>query len=266
MSHSTQNFEIHAGDSRDIVVTVTDSQGGAVDLTGAAIAWQLARSADAASPAVFKSLGTGISITDGPNGVFTVTLDSADTEGLTGLYYHEAEVTDTAGNRSTVLSGVATIIAVGSGSDSYMSLESADLYWSGRNDATWAGAELLTKEAALREATQYLDGRYDWIGDHPGGNQRLGWPRLGAFDHEGRLLTGIPEKVAEATAELARQALSECLAPTEARAGRTRREKVGPLEVEYLGGAPGGRSYPFVTLLLKGLIRGDGKTPTLVRA
>ena len=110
MSHNVQNFEIHAGDSRDIVVTVADSQGAAVDLTGAAIAWQLARSAGSAAPAVSKSLGAGIAITDGPNGVFTVTLDPADTEGLTGLCYHEAEVTDAAGNRSTVLSGVATVI------------------------------------------------------------------------------------------------------------------------------------------------------------
>jgi hypothetical protein len=110
MSHNVQNFEIHAGDSRDIVVTVTDSQGGAFDLTGAAIAWQLARSAGSTSPAVSKSLGGGIAITDGPNGVFTVTLDPADTAALSGLYYHEAEVTDGAGNRSTVLSGVATVI------------------------------------------------------------------------------------------------------------------------------------------------------------
>jgi hypothetical protein len=152
------------------------------------------------------------------------------------------------------------------GNDSYLSLESADLYWSERNDATWAGAAVLAKEAALREATQYLDGRYDWVGDHPGGGQRLAWPRLGAVDHEGRPVTGIPGKVAEAAAELARQALSEPLAPAEARGGRTRREKVGPLEVEYLSTAPGGRSYPFVTLLLKGLIRGDGRRPQLVRA
>jgi hypothetical protein len=157
-------------------------------------------------------------------------------------------------------------MALNLGSDSYITLEAADLYWSGRNDATWAGAEVLAKEAALREATQYLDGRYDWVGDHTGGGQGLGWPRVGALDHEGRPLTGIPEKLAQATAELARQALSERLAPAEVRGGRTRREKVGPLEVEYLGGAPGGRSYPFVTLLLKGLIRGDGNAPALVRA
>jgi len=90
---------------------VTDSQGGAFDLTGAAaIAWQLACSAGSAAPAVSKSLGAGIAITDGPNGVFTVMLDPSDTAALSGLYYHEAEVTDGAGNRSTVLTGVATVI------------------------------------------------------------------------------------------------------------------------------------------------------------
>ncbi len=152
------------------------------------------------------------------------------------------------------------------GTDSYLSVVEADAYWAERNNSRWAAALPVDKEAALREATQYLDGRYDWVGDHPGGGQQLGWPRAGAFDHEGRPLTGIPQKVAQATAELALQALGEPLAPAEARGGRTRRERVGPLEVEYLAGAPGGRSYPFVTLLLKGLFKGDGKAPALVRA
>ena len=152
------------------------------------------------------------------------------------------------------------------GSDSYLSVGEADAYWAARNNALWAAAVPADKEKALREATQYLDGRYDWVGDHPGGGQPLGWPRVGAVDHEGRHLAGIPQKVEQATAELALQALGEPLAPAQSRAGRTRREKVGSLEVEYLAGAPGGRSYPFVTLLLKGLIRGDGNAPRLVRA
>ncbi len=152
------------------------------------------------------------------------------------------------------------------GTDSYLGLAEADAYWAERNNALWTAAVPADKEKALREATQYLDGRYDWVGDHPGGGQPLGWPRVWAVDHEGRPLAGIPRKVAEATAELALQALGEPLAPAQARAGRTRREKVGSLEVEYLAGAPGGRSYPFVTLLLKGLIRGDGSAPRLVRA
>ncbi len=152
------------------------------------------------------------------------------------------------------------------GVDSYLSVEDSDAYWAARANARWAGADMAEKEKALREATQYLDGRYDWVGGHPGGGQPLGWPRLGAVDHEGRPLAGIPQKVAQATAELALQALGEPLVPAQARAGRTRREKVGALEVEYQSGAPGGRSYPFVTLLLKGLIRGDGSATGLMRA
>ena len=152
------------------------------------------------------------------------------------------------------------------GTDSYLSVGDADAYWAERNNALWAAAVPADKEKALREATQYLDGRYDWVGDHPGGGQQLGWPRVGAVDHEGRVLTGVPGKVAQATAELALQALGEPLAPAQPRAGRTRREKVGALEIEYLAGAPGGRSYPFVTLLLKGLVRGDGILPRLARA
>jgi hypothetical protein len=64
MTHNVQNFEIHAGDSREIVVTVVDSQGAAVDLTGATIAWHLAQSTGSGAPLVSKSSGDGIAITD----------------------------------------------------------------------------------------------------------------------------------------------------------------------------------------------------------
>lgn len=151
------------------------------------------------------------------------------------------------------------------GTDSYLSLAEADAYWAARDNLDWEAATAADKEKALREATQYLDGRFDWVGDHPGGAQALGWPRLSARDHEGRVLAGIPLKVAEATAELALEALSGRLVAAEPRGGRTRREKVGPLEVEYQETAPGGRSFGFVTLLLKGLLRNDPNAPRLVR-
>lgn len=152
------------------------------------------------------------------------------------------------------------------GTDSYLNLAEADAYWAARGNPDWAAAAVADKEKALREATQYLDGRFDWVGDHPGGGQALGWPRLGALDHEGRALAGIPLKVGEATAELALEALSGRLLAAEPRGGRTRREKVGPLEVEYQRAAPGGRSFGFVVLLLKGLLRNDPNAPRLVRA
>ena len=157
-------------------------------------------------------------------------------------------------------------MALNVGVDSYLGLAGADAYWAARNDLDWEAADPADKEKALREATQYLDGRFDWVGSHPGGFQALGWPRLGAFDHEGRHLTGVPAKVQDATAELAREALSGRLVPAEARGGRTRREKVGALEVEYQDMAPGGRGFAFVALLLRGLVKGDPGVHSLVRA
>lgn len=104
-----QNFEMFEGDTKDIVVTVTDSAGAAVDLTGAVIAWQMARTARSATPAVAKSVGSGIVITDAPGGICTISLDSSDTGGLSGDFYHELEVTDAQANITTVLSGTVTI-------------------------------------------------------------------------------------------------------------------------------------------------------------
>lgn len=104
-----QNFEMFQGDDKDLVITVTDSAGAAVDLTGAAIAWQMARTARSATPNVSKSVGSGIVITDAPGGICTISLDPTDTEGLTGDFYHELEVTDAQANITTVLSGTVTI-------------------------------------------------------------------------------------------------------------------------------------------------------------
>jgi len=146
------------------------------------------------------------------------------------------------------------------GTDSYVSLDNADAYatahFTGTLSATWSGADDTTKEAALREATQYLDGKFDWIGSHPGGvSQVLGWPRNNAVDHEGRHVTGIPQRVADATVELAGLAISGRLVPASDRGGEIKRAKVGPLEVEYSDQAPVTRSFRFVRQILKGLTR-----------
>lgn len=105
------DFTLYAGDDKLLTVTVTDGEGEPVDLTGAQkIRWQLGKG-PGKTPIVEKALGQGIEVTDGPGGIFTVTLDSADTEALKGSYYHEAEVIDEDGNVSTVLTGTVTIEA-----------------------------------------------------------------------------------------------------------------------------------------------------------
>lgn len=157
------------------------------------------------------------------------------------------------------------------GTDAYISLADANTYWLNRDNATWAAASDADKEAAIREATQYLDGAYNWIGDHPGGSsQLLGWPRNNAVissgNRRGVYLTGIPQAVEDACAELALEALSGRLRPAADHGGAIKREKVDIIETEYQDGAPTHKTYDFVTMLLKGLTRGGKSTAKLIRS
>lgn len=155
------------------------------------------------------------------------------------------------------------------GTDSYVSVADADTYWSDRNNLDWATADIADKEQALREATVYIDGSFEgsWIGEHPGASsQVLAWPRNGAVDSEGRSVTGIPQRVKDATARLALEGLSDFLSSAEDRGGRIARAKVGPLDVSYFRDAPAGTAYPFLELMLRSLLilGGEGGS-TLVR-
>lgn len=65
------------------------------------------------------------------------------------------------------------------GADSYASVEDTDAWWAGRSGAdalAWAGANLASKEAALRDATVFLDLRYLAGGSPLRDGQGLAWP------------------------------------------------------------------------------------------
>jgi len=141
------------------------------------------------------------------------------------------------------------------GEDSYLSLGDADAYFAARNVTGWSGAPSVAREAALMQATAYIDGSYAFRGRIADPGQALSWPRTGATDREGRVLTGIPRRIEHATAELALIALAGDLLPPLERGGKVVREKVGPVEVEYLPDADPGRTYPLIDLLLKPLLR-----------
>ena len=151
-----------------------------------------------------------------------------------------------------------TIVA---GTDAYVSINEADTYWAERNNSTWEAASDEDKEKALREATAYIDGTFEgrWIGEHPGASsQVLAWPRNGAVDSEGRSVTGIPQRVKDATTRLALEGLSAFLTTAEDRDGRIQRAKVGPLDVTYFSDAGAGQSFPFLDLILKTLLQPGG--------
>ena len=141
------------------------------------------------------------------------------------------------------------------GENSYLSAGDADAYFAARNVAAWASAPSVAKEAALLQATAYIDGSYAFRGRIADPGQPLSWPRSGAIDSEGRVLPGIPRRIEHATAELALVALAGDLLPPRERGGKITREKVGPVEVENLPEAEPGRTYPLIDLLLKPLLR-----------
>lgn len=155
------------------------------------------------------------------------------------------------------------------GTESYVSVANADTYWTNGNNSTWSAATAADKEKALRFATEYIDGSYEgrWIGEHPGAaSQVLAWPRNGAVDSEGRSVTGIPQRVADATARLALDALTDFLSEAEDRGGRISRAAVGPLDVSYFRDAPAGTAFPVLELMLKPLLASAGTGGgTLVR-
>lgn len=147
---------------------------------------------------------------------------------------------------------MALIVEDGTGrsdAESYTSVAEADTYFSKRANAAWAALTTENKEAALRKATDYLGQVYRlrWKGTRVNGTQALDWPR--AFverdDYQYQGLNGstyiggffyfpsdeMPVEIRNACAELAFKSTSAELAPDIAR--ETKREKVGPLEVEY---------------------------------
>lgn len=161
-------------------------------------------------------------------------------------------------------------MAIVVGTDTYLSVSDADSYWSNRGNAEWSAASTAQKEAALREATQYVDGAFNFIG-HQILENMLAWPRNDAFIEHGNFagqtfdsLT-IPPQVKNATAELALEALTARLAPSKERGGAVKREKVDVIEVEYMDFAPSGKVYSFAAMILKPVTTGSKTTRKLTR-
>jgi hypothetical protein len=132
----------------------------------------------------------------------------------------------------------------------------ADGYHTPRGRADWTAATVAAREAALIQASDALDATYSFRGHRLTAAQALAWPRCCAEDNSGRLITGVPEAVRRACAELAWRALGGELLPDEARGGQVVSETVGPISTTYAGGAPAGTVRRLVDGLLRELVRG----------
>ncbi len=100
-----QDFTMFQGDVATVEFTVRDAAGAVVNITGAAITWAFAKKLKVPL-LVTKSVGSGVTIVDAPNGRVDVALVLGDTNTLDGAFEHELVV-----NGQTVSSGVMTVEA-----------------------------------------------------------------------------------------------------------------------------------------------------------
>lgn len=144
-------------------------------------------------------------------------------------------------------------------SDLYCTLAEADEYFSRRGDQEWAEADEPARLAALHKATEFIDTSFRWIGSVASTSQRLSWPRRSARDLEGRLRPSdeIPPEVRDATAWLAKEALSGELDPPADRGGEISAIAAGSVSIQYADTAASGKTFRHVKRLLRNLIRDD---------
>ena len=110
MTYTGQNIEIYQGDTRTLTVTVYDLDGKITSISGASIKWVVYKRSSG-TIYISKTVGSGITITDGANGLFEIALPRDDTLNLLGRYNHECELKDGSNNYSTIFTGYFKVIA-----------------------------------------------------------------------------------------------------------------------------------------------------------
>jgi hypothetical protein len=124
--------------------------------------------------------------------------------------------------------------------NSYATVAEAEAYHETRlHSSTWnVGTETPAKTQALIWSTRLLDQHFEWFGRIASSTQALRWPRAGAYDRDGRLLSSstIPTDVKNATAELARLLIDgDRSGDASADASAITGLKLGSLEIDYAG-------------------------------
>lgn len=152
----------------------------------------------------------------------------------------------------------------GASSDSYITLLEWQNYWLTRNVDLTAHGHDAAHEANLRQAADYIDRNYRFVGQQQYQTQSRAWPRLTL-----KLIDGwpidpdtVPQDIKDAQAELA-YLIHEGLDPAATITGvvASTRSKAGPVETEttYLGGKGRARLVAIEGLLADYLAVGSGQ-------
>lgn len=165
---------------------------------------------------------------------------------------------------------MAFVVEDGSGlstATSWISVADADTYATEVGLTSWTGSSGV-KQTALIKAQRYITQVYrgSWKGQRTNETQALDWPRIGAYDVDGWLIsqTTIPQALKEAQVELAARALtadlvSDVAAADVAIASESKSVAGISKSVTYVGGKSTQASYPVADMLLAPLIFGSGE-------
>lgn len=95
-------LSIVRGDTTILTFTITDGTSP-INITGYSFLMMLRLTPDAVSAVSFTCV-----VTSGVDGIMTATLSSTDSTGLTKdvSYYYDVQMTDTASNKTTIISGI----------------------------------------------------------------------------------------------------------------------------------------------------------------
>lgn len=149
---------------------------------------------------------------------------------------------------------MALVVEDGTGlstAESYISVADWKAYCDARGkDYTtpaWTDTEI---EQKLRIATGYIDTIRRYKGTRLLSSQALEFPRDSLSDDGGLAVTGVPNRVKQACAELAFEAFTTNLYENLDRGGKIKSESIGPISTTYADDAPVGTQYTAAMRLL----------------
>jgi len=169
-----------------------------------------------------------------------------------------------------------------SGAESYVTVAFCDDYFSKRspaNNTTWSALTTASKEAALRDATDYMlqAYRYHWLGRRVNTLQFLDWPRVGVVIEDfvgGQSRNGlgsygifqvpfniVPLEVQKACAELALRASIALLNPDLTQ--NITEKTVGPIQVKYDVNSPQFKRYREIDMTLRVYLSRNSSSPSV---
>jgi hypothetical protein len=112
MAIGNQDFTMFAGETKNLVVKISDSNGSVMDLAGLISAKWVVKSSMKTTATTLISKDTsnnGVTVTNTSQGELEIRIDSGDTSNLHGTFYHVAEIVDSLNNHSTIMFGKVSI-------------------------------------------------------------------------------------------------------------------------------------------------------------